>query len=83
MSDDTKPDYIEVNFLEDGVLWALNRTLFHPRGFALGYDDKEHIFVLYGDGNEPWQYAESVSDVEQVKFDQFEALLARAKEALG
>lgn len=64
-----------------GVLWAINRTLFHPRGFALGlaYPDDATLsaieahevepigFRLYGDGSEPWKFADrSIASMEGV-----------------
>lgn len=53
----------EVRPLEDlstsGLLWLINRTVFHPRGYALAvhYDDgKATGWELLGDGSEPWSY---------------------------
>ncbi len=76
-----------------GVLWALNRVLFHPRGYALGftYPDsvtKEEImrhdveptgWTLYGDGTEVWAYA----DEEDIEFEAFAKLLLRQRMAEG
>jgi len=72
---------------EHQVLWAINRVLFHPRGFALGlsYPDdvsREDImahkvepigWVLLGDGSESWHYAESVDEDSALRT--FEAFL--------
>jgi hypothetical protein len=45
---------------ESGLLWLINRVVFHPRGFALGMayrDDGEFIgWALQGDGSEPWRF---------------------------
>jgi hypothetical protein len=45
---------------EDGLLWLINRTVFHPRGFALAmhFDDAGDAlgWSLLGDGSEPWTY---------------------------
>lgn len=73
---------------EHEVLWAINRTLFHPRGYALGLSypskDVEAInrheiepdgWTLYGDGTEPWQYGDSVD--EDAAFAVFNAFLAK------
>jgi hypothetical protein len=48
---------------DTGLLWLINRTVFHPRGFALAlmYDEPGQAeggnvtgWQLYGDGTEPW-----------------------------
>ena len=43
-----------------GLLWLINTTVFHPRGYALGLninDEGEVIgWCLLGDGTEPWTY---------------------------
>lgn len=44
---------------ESGLLWLINRVVFHPRGFALGFvADQAGDFIgwqLLGDGTEVWQ----------------------------
>lgn len=60
-----------------GLLWAINKTLMHPRGYALGLDDDEG-WTVYGDGTEPWSFGEGVP--EDDLFNAFEALLASAGE---
>jgi hypothetical protein len=49
-----------------GLLWLINRTVFHPRGYALGFDvdDTGDVtgWVLYGDGTEPWKYATEIDE---------------------
>lgn len=70
------------DFKDDGVLWAINRTLFHPRGFALAEvtsDEGVVSFVLLGDGQEPWCMPND--HVEDEKFEAFEELLQRARES--
>lgn len=51
------------NELRDtGLLWLINRVVFHPRGYAIGlnyegvWPDMGECtgWVLYGDGTEPW-----------------------------
>lgn len=63
-----------------GLLWAINRTLFHPRGFALsfhmGTDGQVDGWTLDGDGTEPWAF-NSADDDEC--FTTFEAFLALTK----
>ena len=51
----------------EGLLWLINRVVFHPRGFALGLDWPKEAYkedgtvegeptgwVLLGDGSEVW-----------------------------
>lgn len=47
----------EVFLREDGLLWLINRAVFHPRGYALGQDPDNGKFILYGDGSEAWSFA--------------------------
>lgn len=70
---------VKVEVQEDGLLWALNATLFHPRGFALAWDPESGEFTVLGDGTEPWGYAEGVYDQIDERFKAFEALLERAR----
>jgi alkylhydroperoxidase family enzyme len=62
---------------ETGLLWLINRVVFHPRGRALAlHVDEEGRAVgwsLVGDGSEPWQYAAEADERE---------LLARAEQTL-
>lgn len=42
-----------------GLLWLINRVVFHPRGFALAVVRREGEIVgwkLQGDGTEPWAF---------------------------
>lgn len=45
---------------ETGLLWLINRTTFHPRGFALALhiaeDGTTEGWSLQGDGTEPWSF---------------------------
>lgn len=68
---------VPVDLRADGVLWAINKTLFHPRGYALAVDETGELSLM-GDGREPWTYDH---EIEFVPFDAFAALLARAAEA--
>lgn len=48
-----------VDLREDGLLWLINRVVFHPRGFALGVVYRDGVptgWVLEGDGTEPWSF---------------------------
>lgn len=66
---------------EHGLLWAINASVFHPRGFALAfhYDDLGELegWSLMGDGSETWYYADS-SDEE---FNAFNAFLDSHRKA--
>jgi hypothetical protein len=42
-----------------GLLWLINRVVFHPRGYALGLHREGGEIVgwsLMGDGTEVWQF---------------------------
>lgn len=64
-----------------GLLWLINATTFHPRGFALALvtDDDGMIvgWQLQGDGREPWRYGEDVETDE--RFAAAEAAFAAAR----
>lgn len=76
-ADGDPDDGATVNLRRDGVLWIVNRIVFHPRGFALGVTEDGGM-RLYGAGAETWIYASDVP--EQSAFVAFEALLDRARE---
>lgn len=44
-----------------GLLWLINSTVFHPRGFALAlhFDDDGNCtgWSMMGDGSEPWRFS--------------------------
>lgn len=53
---------IPVDLIKDGLLWLINRQVFFPRGYALGYDREEAGFFLLGDGTEPFTTGGDGSD---------------------
>jgi hypothetical protein len=62
---------------ESGLLWLINATVFHPRGFALALSMDTLTGVvtgwdLIGDGTEPWRYADGMAE----RFAAAEATLA-------
>ena len=65
-------------FQEDGLLWLVNVSVFHPRGYALTFhkDDDGIIagWSLQGDGSEPWTMPDSPA---------LDALMLLAKQALS
>lgn len=71
------PAPVPVDLSADGLLWLINATVFHPRGFALGQDTGTGEFFLLGDGGEAWQFAPDGTADE--KFEAVEALFARAR----
>ena len=60
---------VDVDLFDDGLLWLINRTVFHPRGYALavGLDDDGKIsgFELWGNGDEPWQFGADIQENER------------------
>ena len=63
-----------------GLLWAINRYIFHPRGFALTFDQNEEKAIVgvwvQGDGTECWAYA---GEDDDDGFTKFESLLAELR----
>lgn len=67
---------IKVDLQADGVLWLINRVVFHPRGFALAVKPATGEFSMLGDGSEVWTF----NDADDEKFAAVEAMLDRARE---
>ena len=68
-------DALPVDLRSSGLLWLINRVVFHPRGFALATSET-HGFVLYGNGSEPHSF---VVDDEPALFAAAEATLKAAR----
>lgn len=53
-------------FQKLGFLWAFNRFVLHPRGYAAAfvYDDNNEVvgWQLLGDGTQVWKFAEDTDD---------------------
>lgn len=50
---------------DSGLLWLINRTVFHPRGYALALHVEDGVaqgWELLGDGGEVWAYSEDEDD---------------------
>lgn len=65
-----------VDLQNDGLLYLINREVFHPRGYSLGLaagEDGISAIVLVGDGSQPVGFGEDVD--EQALFDAAKALL--------
>lgn len=62
---------------DTGLLWLINKVVFHPRGyaFALDYEYKgapEPLgWSLHGDGTEPWVFASGIDDEKFAAVEQF------------
>ncbi len=67
---------------DDGILWMINRNVFHPRGFALTRNrnpaEGESEWTMQGDGSEAWSFTEEMDDRG---FAASEAFLRRLAEA--
>lgn len=54
-----------------GLLWLINRVVFHPRGFALAFDVADcgdvNGWKLLGDGSEVWMFPSDADDEEFAK----------------
>jgi hypothetical protein len=63
-----------------GLLWLINTTVFHPRGFALAlhFDDGGDCtgWSLLGDGQERWTYSEDGWPEGEGLDDAFRAAMA-------
>jgi hypothetical protein len=67
---------VPVDLRGDGLLWLVNASILHPRGYALARDSITGALFLLGDGSEPWRFD---MDCEE-QFAAVNALLARARE---
>jgi hypothetical protein len=67
-----------IDFRADGLLYMINKVIFHPRGFALGIDEDSDALVVLGDGSQPWNFGEDVPEDEL--FAAFEAVLDTARQ---
>jgi hypothetical protein len=56
-------------FVDSGLLWALNRLVLHPRGFALSWDDTEQTWQLFGDGTECWAFEHDTDITRQAVYE--------------
>lgn len=69
---------LPVDMHKDGLLWLINKAVFHPRGFALAHVPGTDTWTIQGDGTEPWHYEPTAIDNEC--FAHVEALFALAKQ---
>ena len=72
---------VPIDWREDGLLWLINTTVFHPRGFALGMKADGSGPVLLGDGSEPYSFDPDDEPTPATKMAAAEALFARIRAA--
>ncbi len=62
---------------ESGLVWLINRAVFHPRGFSFAvHMDREGKCMGWsvdGDGTEPWSYDRTLAKAEEERFRAVEA----------
>lgn len=73
-----------IDLKSTGLLWLLNASVLHPRGFALGLarDPESGEIVgwkLLGDGSEPWVFEGAADGSCDQNFADVEALFASAR----
>lgn len=63
---------------DNGLLWLINATCFHPRGYALTFTQEEDGSIsgigISGDGKEPWYFDDEAK--MQQNFDAANSFLA-------
>lgn len=73
--DDSGPGLPWNELREFGILWLINKAVFHPRGFAFGIvmDEDGTIsgWSMSGDGSEPWNFPEAVDDECFARVEEF------------
>jgi len=56
-----------VDIQKDGLLWLINRVVFHPRGYSLGYDPDKKLFVLIGNGTETFTFGDESTETKHLE----------------
>lgn len=64
---------VPVDLRADGLLWLINSSTFHPRGYALALGSDGQLYLM-GDGREPWRF--ELPDAE------FDSLFLAVQQAL-
>lgn len=66
---DTNYEAREVHLFEDGLLYLINREVFHPEGMALAYTNGK--FYMLGDGLEPWSFDPELATEKEAAWEAF------------
>lgn len=65
-ADPAKPARPLIQLQEHGLLWLINKAVFHPRGFALVMHVDRHGagigWSLEGDGTEAWKMGDDIDE---------------------
>lgn len=90
MSEHPEPDPAGrpfADFRPTGLLWLINTTVFHPRGYALAmhFDDAGEAtgWSLMGDGTEPWTMGDPPEDQRPEGYATVDELFLAAKALLS
>lgn len=78
---------------DTGLLWLLNRVVFHPRGYAFGlvFEETDQPlaeggtvigWTLSGDGSEPWSFGETPPELVARGFKTEDDLFRAVKELM-
>lgn len=57
--------------IDTGLLWLINKVVFHPRGFAMAVDRYTNQWQLWGNGDEPWGFESKVNDEKFIMVEKF------------
>lgn len=76
---------------DSGLLWLINRVVFHPRGYALALHFTDVVpsggtatgWALYGDGSEPWSMGDPPPEMQALGHPTEDELFQRVKELLA
>ena len=80
MSTDPQDIPTDVDLRDDGLLWMINTTIFHPRGLRLGVNTSTGKLSLMGDESEATIFSDELADRG---FTNFNALLERHRAAVA
>lgn len=75
---------------DEGLLWLMNRVVFHPRGYALAFHFDGDAnngapatgWSLLGDGSEPWSMGDATPDQRVEGYKTEDELFAAVKALL-
>lgn len=83
MSDEVRPF---AEFQQEGLLWLVNASVFHPRGYALAFhhdsDGNVTGWSLEGDGSERWRYDEDMGSAGRTMSRHLDVLFDKSKDLM-